>query len=144
MVSFCDCMVTEPSYSVTAGAYAALAALVAACQAELPQAAFRQVRKVTFTSPSSKHDSSVFPCPLKEHEAVAAVKALEACVASTIADVRFGQRSRAITIDMRKVASFLMSSYITTVDGLTKADPKVTEKLIGADIPWLSLHYTTN
>lgn len=132
MVSLCSCVATEPAYSLRTGAYAALAALVAACQTELPRDAFRQVRKASFVSPSSKGDRPVFPCPLKEHEVVAALKALEGCVASTIADLRFGSSSRAITVDMRKVAGFLMSSYITTVAGFTKADPKVSEKLIGA------------
>jgi len=131
MVASSGCTANEAAYSVTADAYTALEALVTTCYDELPQAALQNVREVRFTSPSPRSDSPVFPCPLKENETVSAIKGLEACVASVIADLRFGQRSRATSVDVRKVTCFLMSAYITTVDGLTKADSRVREKLIG-------------
>jgi len=124
----------QPHYSVKQGAAAALTALVAASDAFLPpELQLRHhIRRVVFKSPTVKGDGVVFPCPLKEQEAVAAIKALEACMAAALADLRHGQaRSRVITVDMAKISCFLMSAYVTSLDGMTKVDPNVKYKLIG-------------
>ena len=76
----------------------------------------------------------LFPCPLKELEAVAAIKALEACAAAAIADLRYGKTPRLIEVDVDKTACFLMSAYISTVGGMDKTDPAVKSRLPGMTV----------
>ncbi|KAI8297173.1 Formyl-CoA:oxalate CoA-transferase [Colletotrichum sp. SAR11_240] len=83
-----------PSYSVREGAKSALAALVSACQRQLPPEFVEHLRNVTFSTPLG--DTAFFPCPLKEQEATASIKALEGMAAAAIADLRYGQASRDI------------------------------------------------
>jgi hypothetical protein len=95
----------------------------------------RYISNVVFNSPLSKRDATVFPCPLKEQEAVAAIKALEGCMAAAIADLQGGQfgqcQLRTVAVDMDRISCFLMSAYITSLDGMTKVDAGVKGKLIG-------------
>lgn len=119
-----------PRYSVVGESSAVLRKLAESCRYELPQAALRNVAKVEFV-PSPKGDKVYFPCPLKEIEATAAIKALEACLAGAIADLRDGRETRTLAVDMDRVACFLMSTYMTTVDGMCKTDAEVKSRLIG-------------
>lgn len=79
-----------------------------------------------------------FPCPLKEQDAIAAIKGLEACAAAAIADLRVcgggrggGHVDREIVVDLDKAACFLMSAYLTTIDGKDKANPESKKKIKG-------------
>ncbi|KAI8175551.1 Formyl-CoA:oxalate CoA-transferase [Colletotrichum sp. SAR 10_70] len=121
-----------PSYSVREGAENALAALVSACQQQLPPEFVEHLRNVTFSTPLG--DTAFFPCPLKEQDATASIKALEGMAAAAIADLRYGQASRDIDVDVARTACFLISAYLTTVDGMDKAHPNVKSKIPDTDL----------
>lgn len=120
-------------YSVTAEAHCALQALVSACMSELPRELERYSDKVTFSSTSTAGSKPCFPCPLKEQEAGCALKALEGCLVGAITDLRYGRQAqgRRIEVDPAKVTCFLMSAYITTLDGMGKTHPKIKYRLPG-------------
>jgi hypothetical protein len=88
---------------------------------------------VTFTSDL---DDVYFPIPFKETETTAALKALEAGIAAEIAALRYGdEHSRDITVNLEKVACFMLSSYLATVDGYGKLDPRAKKKIKGQSVP---------
>jgi hypothetical protein len=113
----------------------ALNALLQSSHQQLPDQFSSHVPDVHFTSSSPTGDAVFFPCPLKEQEAVSAVKALEACAVAAIADLRYGSQRRSIEIDTDKAACFLMTAYITTVDGMDKANPAIKRKIPGKRHP---------
>jgi len=117
--------------SVGEGAREALRALLDSCQDHVPDAFRANIHNVHFTSSSPTREMVLFPCPLKEQEAVAAIKALEACGAAAIADLRYGKTQRLIEVDVDKTACFLMSAYLSTVDGMDKSDPVIKGRLPG-------------
>ncbi|SPQ22319.1 77fa5a5c-196a-474c-9865-0bd20da78203 [Thermothielavioides terrestris] len=121
-------------HSVVAGAKDALAKLCLACRTELPEAILAFADAVEITSASGKGDEVHFPCPLREQEAVTAIKALEACAAAAIAQLRYGMESKKIRIDVDRVSAFLMSAYLTTLDGMDKADPRIRERIPDTDL----------
>lgn len=116
-------------YSVKSGAEEALAALLTICGDQIPQEFTDRVHHVAFNAHAG--DQIFFPCPLKEQEAAASIKALEGLAAAAIADLRQGPRTRSIEIDMAKAACFLMSAYLCTIDGMDKAHPRVKDKITG-------------
>ncbi|KAM7223742.1 formyl-CoA:oxalate CoA-transferase [Rhypophila decipiens] len=127
---------TPVRYSVARGAEEALKRLIETCGNVVPQEFVKYHTSVTFSSPSS-NEGVVFPCPLKEQDAIAAIKALEACAAAAIADLRWTGREsvkRSITVDLDKSACFLMSAYLTTIDGQDKTDPDVKAKIKDTDL----------
>ncbi|KAK8056561.1 hypothetical protein PG993_001788 [Apiospora rasikravindrae] len=118
-------------YSVAAEAHCALQTLVTACMSELPRELEQYIDKVTFSSSSPTGKKPCFPCPLKEQEAGCALKALEGCLTGVIADLRYGRQGRTVDVDLARVTCFLMSAYITTLDGMGKAHPKIKYRLPG-------------
>lgn len=117
-------------YSVVRGAQHALRRLYQTCENELPQAIY-QFPAVEITSSSGKRNEVHFPTPLKEQDATTAIKALEACAATAIANLRYGTESRKIQVDIDKVSAFLISAYVTTLDGMGKADPGIKKRIPG-------------
>ncbi len=122
----------QSSHSVDDGAWTALQSLLASCRQQLAEQFLAHVQNIRFTSSSPRGEKVYFPCPLKEQEAVLAVKALEACAVAAIADLRYGPESRRINIDTDKTACFLMSAYLSTVDGMDKGNTSVRSKLPGS------------
>jgi hypothetical protein len=59
---------------------------------------------------------------------------VEASVVAALADLRFphNEQKRRIEIDLERTATFLFSTYIATIGGLGKQDPKVKSKLKGS------------
>ncbi|KAI0184689.1 CAIB/BAIF family enzyme [Xylaria flabelliformis] len=86
---------------------------------------------VVFDGRSTTGDSVCFPCPLRQQEACAALKALEGCAVAAIADLQRKECCRKIIINLEQVTCFLMSAYITTLDGLDKSNPKIRDRLPG-------------
>jgi hypothetical protein len=86
---------------------------------------------VEVKSTSGKGDQVCFPTPLREQETAAAIKALEACAAAAIAKLRYGEETKRIQVDVDKVSAFLMSAYITTLDGMDKPDPRIKTRIPG-------------
>lgn len=117
-------------YSVQQGAEVALSSLLSACRDELPPSFTWRAHHVAFRTRAG--DQVTFPCPLKEQEAAAAIKAVEGLAAAAIADLRQGfHERRMIEVDMAKTTSFLMSAYLCTLDGMDKAHPRVKHKIVG-------------
>jgi hypothetical protein len=123
-------------YSVSTGASAAFAALHAALvrgvRCEFPNIFFEHAKNVSFSPERPGVNPVYFPCPLREQDVIAAIKALEGCVVAEIANLRYGESDqRNIHVDLDKAACFLISTYLVTIDGMRKGDPKVVSKLSG-------------
>ncbi len=78
-------------------------------------------------------DQPYFFIPFKETETAAALKAVEGCVASLLADLKIGGdgRPRRITVDQEKTTAFLFQAYLARVGGLGKLDKDVRSLLKG-------------
>lgn len=120
-----------PRYSVVRGAHDALQRLCNVCGNDLPQDVLSLATTVEIASMSGKGDGVHFPSPLREQDAATAIKALEASAAAAIADLRYGKENRKIRVDVDKVSPFLMSAYLTTLDGMGKADSRIKERIPG-------------
>lgn len=122
---------TRRPYSVVDGAKSALHSLLLSMHGQVSDDIVDYAKEVLFSSTSPSGAALHFPCPLREQEATAAIKALEACAAAAIADLRYDVKPRPICVDMDKIACFLMSAYLTTIDGLGKGDARVKDKIPG-------------
>ena len=122
-----------PKYSVVDGAYVSLRKLAQICRDQLPEDFLSSTGNVVFVSQAGPGDDVYFPCPLKEQEAVGAIKALEACAAASIANLRYGVpgKPHKIVVDMDRVACFLISAYVSTIDGMDKQSLGVKDKIPG-------------
>jgi hypothetical protein len=129
----------DSRYSVLDGARKATQALRQLAADQLPPESFQYLDHVTLTT-STDGAQIYFPCPFKETEALVALKSVEASVVAAIAHLRFPQedQKRKIEIDLERTATFLFSTYIATIGGLGKQDPKVKSKLKGSDASTIS------
>src|ERR1700761_6416602 len=100
-------------YSTLQGTQEALSALLPLTQDEIPKDARPLIGKVDFKSIND--GSPYFPCPLKETEAISALKAVEAGVAASIANLVFGGKERLMTVDVERATCFLFSASLCTV-----------------------------
>jgi hypothetical protein len=130
------------AYSVRGGIAKAIDVLKRETDGQLPTAFQQYLQDVTFTS-ATDEGQLYFPCPFKETEAVAALKATEASAVAAIADLRFGKQQRKVEVNLEKTAAFLFSTYMATIGGLSKGHPQVKSKLKGARLSYLkcSNHY---
>ncbi len=117
-------------YSVLRGAKQALDTLKLCVANQLSPEVKRHLGNVTFNTSSDDH-GTYFPCPFKETEAAAALKAVEGSIVAAISDLRYGSRERKINVDLEKTTAFLFSTYLAKVGGLSKGDPEVKSKLKG-------------
>ncbi|KAI0480404.1 CoA-transferase family III [Xylariaceae sp. FL0804] len=124
-----------PCYLVGEAAEVAFNTLLQASKTELPREVLENLQRqnVVFESPSPLRDTPCFPCPLRQQEACAAIRALEGCLTAAIADMRCGRRRREVVVDLERVTCYLMSAYITTLDGLDKGNPKILRRLPDTD-----------
>lgn len=91
---------------------------------------------------NSDVDEVYFPIPFKETETTAALKAIEASVVAEIAALRYGDDlSRNISINLERVACFMLSSYLATVDGYGKLDPRAKKKIKGRTTLFFKQNY---
>lgn len=137
-------LTSSPSscYSVIDGAYSVLDKFVSACRSELPPAFDEHIRQVNFSSPCASGATICLPCPLMEQETGSALKALEGCAAAAIADLRRrGKQQRSVHVDVGRVTCFFMSTYLTTLDGMSKVDPKIKLRIPGSSLSPSSLTY---
>ncbi|KAJ4292303.1 hypothetical protein N0V88_005935 [Collariella sp. IMI 366227] len=125
---------TPARHSVSAGARNALETLLEACHTELPESVSLSPNAVEFSATSEKGDEVHLPTPLREQELAAAIKALEGLLAGAIIELRSGKKSRKIRVNMDRVTGFLMGSYLTTLDGMGKGDPRVKDKIPDTDL----------
>jgi hypothetical protein len=82
--------------------------------------------RTTFTNESAP----ILPCPFRQLEAAAALKAVEAATANVLGELRFGE-VQDVRIDLQHATLFLFMAYLATVDGLGKQDKGVKAKLKG-------------
>lgn len=117
---------TQPN-ALLLGTRTALDQLLAKAKDNLPQESLQHITNVKFSTANT--GSPYFPSPLKQTEAISALKAVEAGVASAIADLDNDQKDRHIAVDLERATAFLFSTYLTTVGGLDKSNPKVKKLL---------------
>ncbi|KAI1378224.1 CoA-transferase family III [Hypoxylon crocopeplum] len=122
------------SRSVGEGAEDVFKQLWKSTKTELPNEFLKHAGQVMFLKYSHAGDAVCLPCPLREQEMVAALKALEGCAAAAIADIRGPKRERVISVTLERVTSLLMSAYITNIDGLDKCNPKTKERIPNTDL----------
>lgn len=94
----------------------------------LPADIDARAKDVEFTT---EKDTVYFPIPLKETETASALKAIEALVAASLANLKYGSRPRKININLEHATCFLFQAYLSTIDGLGKYDQGVRAKLKG-------------
>lgn len=84
----------------------------------------------------AQRDQPYFPIPFKETETTAALKAVEASVASLLADTRQedapSPAQREIVINLEKTTAFLFQAYLARVGGYGKLDKEVKSLLKGS------------
>lgn len=98
--------------------------LLGQLKSQIPEETLVQIRKVTFLN--GDRNLPEFPCPFKESEAIGALKAVEAGLATAIADLIQGkqEQERKAVVDLQLASCFLFSAYLATVGGHGKLDPK--------------------
>jgi len=111
------------------GTYSALKHLLHQVKAQFPEECLAHISRVHFSTANT--GAPYFPSPLKQTEAISALKAIEASVAASIADLRTGNRERRILVDLERASAFLFSTYLATIGGMDKAHPKVKKLLKG-------------
>jgi hypothetical protein len=123
----------SPSNTLLNGTRAALEHLLAKAKDGVPQEALPHIARVHFSTANT--GSPYFPSPLKQTEAISALKAVEAGVAASIADLQAGEKGRSIRVDLERASAFLFSTYLTTVGGFYKSDLKAKPFLKGPSGP---------
>lgn len=96
----------------------------------LPAGVASRADRVQFVA---QRDLPYFPIPFKETETAAALKAIEASVASLLADTRQGETlsNRKIVVDLEKTTAFLFQAYLARIGGYGKLDKEVKGLLKG-------------
>ena len=98
----------------------------------LPAEVKQLVSRTTFTNEAAP----ILPCPFRQLEAAAALKAVEGAVANAIGKERFGFEQN-VSIDLQHATLFLLMAYITTIDGLGKQDKGIKSKVKGKEFPMI-------
>ncbi|KAF2738842.1 alpha-methylacyl-CoA racemase [Polyplosphaeria fusca] len=122
----------HPIYTLLDGTRQALDHLLSRAQGQIPDESLSHIANVNFSTANS--GSPYFPSPLKQTEAISALKAVEAGLAAAIADLQNGTQDRRITVDQERASAFLFSTYLATVGGLDKGHPKVKNLLKDTDL----------
>jgi hypothetical protein len=115
--------------ALLAGTQSALQQLLVKAKDNLPEESLPHIAQVEFSTANT--GSPYFPSPLKQTEAISALKAVEAGVASAIAGLSDGSRARKINVDMERATAFLFSTYLATVGGFDKSNPNAKKLLKG-------------
>jgi hypothetical protein len=106
------------SYSMLEETKKALESLLKLAKCQIPLECQQVIRDVTFTTANT--GTPDFPCPFKETEAAGALKAVEAGIASSIANLSLGPEKRKATVDLERASAFLFSTYLATIGGFNK------------------------
>jgi hypothetical protein len=120
---------TAPHYTLLDGTRSALKHLLERARAQIPEECLSHIDRVHFSTANT--GTPYFPSPLKQTEAISALKAVEAGVAASIADLANELQDRKINVDLERASAFLFSTYLATVGGMNKAHPKVKKLLKG-------------
>lgn len=99
----------------------------------LPVDARELSANVKFTLPPTDYPIIV-PCPLKQCETIAALKALEGTVANAVGKLRFGIE-QTVEIDLQHATLFLFMAYLATINGYGKYETKMLkDRLVDTDL----------
>jgi hypothetical protein len=121
-------------YSVLAVAQEVLELITSKKNLPLPDRARELAKNTKFHVPPSPLSTDVvLPCPLKQLETVAALKAVEGAVANALGEQRYGF-VQTTTVDLQHATMFLYMAYLASVDGLGKLDPEVRKYLKDTDL----------
>lgn len=116
-------------YSMLKETEKTLETLIQLAKDQIPQECRRLITSVTFDTANT--GSPYFPCPFKETEAVAALKAVEAGIAASIANLIEGKRDRRLCVNLERASAFVFSAYLSTIAGMNKGNKRVTTILKG-------------
>ncbi|KAH8587900.1 CAIB/BAIF family protein [Bisporella sp. PMI_857] len=97
----------------------------------LPRNLAELMKSIEFTS---QYDTIYFPIPFKETETVAALKGLEALVVVALANLKYGERTRKVEVNLERTTCFLFQTYLSTIGGLGKYDVGVKARLKDTDL----------
>ncbi|KAK4986750.1 hypothetical protein LTR66_007783 [Elasticomyces elasticus] len=97
----------------------------------LPRSVGALAKNVKFIS---EKNMIYFPIPFKETETAAALKGVEALVATALANLKYGESSHKIEINLEHTTCFLFQTYLSTLDGLGKYDADIKAKLKDTDL----------
>ena len=75
-------------------------------------------------------DQPYYPIPFKETELTAALKAVEGCVVSALAESH-----NPIHVDLEKTTAFLCQTYLSSINGHGKLDPEAKKLIKGVRHP---------
>jgi hypothetical protein len=120
---------TSQANTLLTGTHSALEQLLAKAKDNLPEEALHHIAQVKFSTANT--GSPYFPSPLKQTEAISALKAVEAGVAAAVADLENGPGTRNIDVDLERATAFLFSTYLATIGGLDKSNPQAKKLLKG-------------
>jgi hypothetical protein len=110
-------------YSLSEGTKKARQTLLSQLRGEIPTEILGLIDGVGFKN--QNQSLPLFPCPFKETEAIGALKSVEAGLAAAIADSIHGRkRQRKTEVDLGLASCFLFSTYLATIGGYGKADPR--------------------
>ncbi|KAI4665911.1 uncharacterized protein J4E78_003376 [Alternaria triticimaculans] len=118
--------------TLLAGTTAALEQLLTKAKDNLPKESLPHIANVKFSTANT--GSPYFPSPLKQTEAISALKAVEAGVVSAIADLQDAQTPRGIAVELERATAFLFSTYLATVGGFDKSDARAKKLLKDTDL----------
>ncbi|KAJ9668186.1 hypothetical protein H2201_001615 [Coniosporium apollinis] len=119
-------------YSMLEETEKTLETLLQLAKDQIPQECRRLIANVKFETANT--GSPYFPCPFKETEAVAALKAVEAGIAASIANLIEGERDRRICVNLERASAFVFSAYLSTIGGMNKGNKRVTSILKDTDL----------
>lgn len=116
-------------YSMLEETEKTLETLLQLAKDQIPQECRRLIADATFETANT--GSPYFPCPFKETEAMSALKAVEAGIAASIANLIEGERDRRLVVNLERASAFVFSAYLSTIGGMSKGNKAVTSVLKG-------------
>lgn len=122
---------SSAAYSMLQETQKALERLLQVAKCQIPSECKELITGTTFTTANT--GTPDFPCPFKETEATGALKAVEAGIATAIANLRYGEQPRKAVVDLERASCFLFSTYVATVGGYDKGNPKSRSLLKGIE-----------
>jgi hypothetical protein len=120
---------TSQANTLLTGTQSALEQLLAKAKDNIPEESLPHIAQVKFSTANT--GSPYFPSPLKQTEAISALKAVEAGVAAAVADLADGPGVRKINVDLERATAFLFSTYLATIGGFDKSNPQAKKLLKG-------------
>ena len=108
-------------YSVQEGLESAMDQLLETASDLIPREAKSHAQAAVFES-NGQEDQTAFPCPLKETEAISALKAVVAVVLTTVADLQDGREARRISLNVERAACSLFAAYLSMIDDMWKVN----------------------